>query len=79
MIDLGEHVAGGLDQQAARGCGAHPAAGPGEQGRSQSVFDLAQLMADRRLRDVQPLGCASNALRARDLGDQAQVPRIQKI
>ena len=78
MPDLRKHVAGGFNQQSSCGSGNHPATGANEQDSSEPVFDLAQLMADGRLGDVQPVGGASNAFRAGNLGDQPQVPRIEE-
>ena len=72
-----QHVVGGFDEQPPRRSQQHPPPGPDEERRAQLVLELAQLVADGRLRDVQQIGSAGHAFGASHLRDQPEVVRLE--
>ena len=56
----------------------HPPAEPQEQRRGQPRLDVAQLVRERRLRQVQPLGGAGDAAGVGDLGDEGEVADLER-
>src|SRR5688500_10737013 len=77
--DSREDVVRRTHDQPARGGRQHPPPGADEDRRAELLFNLTQLMADRRLRDVESISGARDALRAGDLGDQAKVTGFKKL
>ena len=72
-----EDVARGRQQPLARR-GEHQAlADPQEQRRAEPRLDVAQLMAERRLREMQPIAGARQAADVGDGGHQLQVTDLE--
>ena len=71
--EIGEHPSRGLDQVLTRGGRDDAAAAPQEQWRAEAVFDVAKLMAQGRLRQVQLAGGGGEAAQRRDRLHQPKV------
>lgn len=70
---------GGLDDHPPGGRRQHALPRAHEDRRAEPVFQLAQLMADSRLRHIEPIGRARHAFRARDFRDEPQVARVEEL
>ena len=75
--DVAEHPARGFEHAAARGGQHHPAPEPHEERRVDPRFDVAQLVAEGGLREVQPRGRAGHAAGVGDPGDQLQMADLE--
>jgi phosphinothricin acetyltransferase len=62
----------------ARGTGPHLAPGPFDQPQPEPQFELAHLLADRRLRQVQTLGGGRKTAELDDIGEGAQLVGIEE-
>ena len=60
-----------------RRCRLHPLAETQEERRPEPPFDLAELMAHRRLRHVEPVGGARRATGLAEFRDQPEMPDLQ--
>ena len=76
-LDLAEHAPRRLEHATAGGGEHHPAPEPHEQRRAQPRLNVAQLMAQRRLRQVQPRRRRGHAAGIGDPGDEPQVANLQ--
>jgi hypothetical protein len=54
------------------------AAGAVEQLAAEPLFERANLEADRRLRDSEPLGCLGEALKLDDRAERSELSRVHK-
>ena len=77
-LDVAEHPPRGLEH-AAPGRGQHHACRPSrdEERRLEPRLDVAQLVAERRLGEEEPLGGPGHAAGVGDLGDQPQVADLE--
>ena len=72
-----EDVARRGQQPLARGREHEPLADAQEQRRAQARLDVAQLVAERRLREMQPIAGAREAADVGHGGDELQVPDLE--
>ena len=79
MIDRRQHVPGGVQQHGACRRELHPVAVAVQQPGADELFQPPDLLAERGLRDVQPLRGAGEGARLGDRGEIPQVPQFKTV
>ena len=76
-FEIAEHTPRAFEHAAAGGGEHHAPAEPHEQRRAEPPFDVAQLVAEGRLRQMQAGGRAGHGAGVGDPGDQLQMPDFE--
>jgi hypothetical protein len=77
-LGLRENLAGVLEKRAACGCELDAALRPVEEGDPELLLELANLLAEWGLRDLDPRGGATEVQFLRDGEEVAEVPELHR-
>ena len=79
VVDRGQHVPGGLQQDGARRGELHPVPAAVQQRRADDLFQPPDLLAEGRLGDEQPFRGAGEGARVGDCDEIPQVPQFETL